>query len=69
MSIRLIALSFVTCLSLLYFSILSRKFGDFGKKVTDKKMCFDFFHILCLKHSLSKKNLERYYHKSSLVFM
>lgn len=39
MRIRLIVLPFVICLSLPYFTTLTRKLGYFGKKVTGKKIC------------------------------
>jgi hypothetical protein len=53
-----------------YSSIFSHKLYDLGEKLFEyKNLYFNFLYNFCLKIPLSKKNLERYCHKSRKVFM
>ena len=42
---------------------------NFGGKNIEHKMSVLIFSTTCLKHVHSKKNLTRYYHKCTQVFM
>jgi len=39
-------------LTLQYFATFCHKRQDFGKKVTESKMCFDYLYNVCLKRFL-----------------
>ena len=45
-----ITLSYVVCPAVPYLLTLSHKRHDFGKKVTEHKVCFYFLYKFCLKH-------------------
>ena len=48
---RCIILSYVACLNLPYFSMLSQKMARLSeKKVIEHIMCYDFLYNFCLKH-------------------
>jgi hypothetical protein len=68
---RCIILESVASLSLPYFSTLPHKRHDFrGEKNIEHKICvFDFLYNFCRNISHPKKNLARYCHKCTYVFM
>ena len=70
MRMRRVTFSSVACLALLYFFILSHKWRDFRKKVTEHKiyiLIFSTTFVGSISHS--KKKLRKYDHKCIVVFM
>ena len=57
---RHIALSSLAFLVLPYFYKLSQKQQEFRKKVTEHKMCFDFFYNFCLIYFSFLRITERH---------
>ena len=69
MRVRHIVTSFVASLAPSHSSTLCHKRQNFREKGSERKMCFYFLYKFRLKHSHSKYDLARYYHKCENVVM
>jgi len=64
-----IILSSAACLTVRYFSTLTRKWQDFGENIIEHKMCVFIFSTTFVWNTFnSKRNSERYYHKCTRYF-
>ena len=52
-----------------FFHIISYNGMIFGEKLWNIKVCFDFLYNYVRKIFSSKRNLARYFHKCTYVFM